>query len=107
MLTTLLRELTAVPWQRPHTVPSGTVRSTWRTAIGKAPLQRLLREVLDAVIAEQRDPAEYRDPDLPRVEMGGGLRLGAIGGTVTRMPDTATNRAVFGTAGAPGARGRR
>ena len=31
--------------------------------------------------------------------MGGGLRLGAIDGTVTRMPDTATNRAAFGTAG--------
>ena len=31
--------------------------------------------------------------------MGGGLRLGAIDGTVTRMPDTAANRAAFGTAG--------
>ena len=36
---------------------------------------------------------------LPRVEVGGGLRLGAIDGTVTRMPDTAANRAAFGTAG--------
>jgi hypothetical protein len=33
------------------------------------------------------------------VEVGGGLRLGAIDGTVTRMPDTAANRAAFGTAG--------
>ncbi|GAC1496556.1 MAG: hypothetical protein NVS2B11_18270 [Acetobacteraceae bacterium] len=32
--------------------------------------------------------------------MGGGLRLGAIDGTVTRMPDTAANRAAFGSAGA-------
>ena len=31
---------------------------------------------------------------------GGGLRLGAIDGTVTRMPDTRANRAAFGTAGA-------
>ena len=67
--------------------------STWRTAIGEAPLQQLQREMLDAVIAEHRDPA------LPRVEVGGGLRLGAIDGTVTRMPDTAVNRAAFGTAG--------
>jgi hypothetical protein len=34
------------------------------------------------------------------VEVGGGLRLGAIDGTVTRMPDTRANRAAFGTAGA-------
>ena len=33
------------------------------------------------------------------VEVGGGLRLGAIDGTVTRMPDTKANRAAFGTAG--------
>ena len=94
VLTTLLGELTAVPWQRPHAVPSGTVLSTWRTAIGEAPLQQLQRELLAAVVTEHLDPA------LPRVEVGGGLRLGAIDGTVTRMPDTAANRAAFGTAGA-------
>ena len=93
VLTTLLGELTAVPWQRPHAVPSGTVLSTWRTAIGEAPLQQLQRELLAAVVTEHRDPAR------PRVEVGGGLRLGAIDGTVTRMPDTAANRAAFGTAG--------
>jgi Transposase DDE domain len=94
VLTTLLGELTAVPWRRAHAVPSGTVLSTWRAAIGQAPLQQLQRELLAAVVAEHRDPA------LPRVEVGGGLRLGAIDGTVTRMPDTAANRAQFGTAGA-------
>ena len=94
VLTTLLGELTEVPWRRAHAVPSGTVLSTWRAAIGEAPLQQLQREVLAAVGAEHRDPA------LPRVDVGGGLRLGAIDGTVTRMPDTAPNRAAFGTAGA-------
>ena len=93
VLTTLLGELTAVPWQRPHAIPSGTVLSSWRAAIGEAPLQQLQRQLLAAVTAEHRDPA------LPRVEVGGGLRLGAIDGTVTRMPDTKANRAVFGTAG--------
>ena len=93
VLTTLLGELIEVPWQRPHAVPSPTVLSTWRAAIGEAPLQQLQRELLAAVGAEHRDPA------LPRVEVGGGLRLGAIDGTVTRMPDTAANRAAFGTAG--------
>ena len=70
VLTTLLGELTAVPWRRAHAVPSGTVLSTWRAAIGEAPLQQLQRELLAAVGAEHRDPA------LPRVEVGGGLRLG-------------------------------
>ena len=94
VLTTLLGELVEVPWQRAHTVPSGTVLSTWRTAIGPAPLQELQRELLAAVVAE------YRPDGLFAVEVGGGLRLGSIDGTVTRMPDTAANRAVFGTAGA-------
>ena len=79
--------------------------STWRTAIGEAPLQQLQRELLAAVVAEHRDDAEHRagpehrDDAAARVEVGGGLRLGAIDGTVTRMPDTAVNRAAFGTAG--------
>ena len=93
VLTTLLGELPEVPWRRPHTVPLGTVPLSWRTAIGEAPLQQLQRELLAAVGTQHRDPA------LPRVEVGGGLRLGAIDGTVTRMPDTAANRAAFGTAG--------
>jgi hypothetical protein len=93
VLTTLLGELSAVPWRRAHTVPSGTVLSTWRAAIGEAPLQQLRRELLAAV------GAEHRADGLPTVEVGGGLRLGAIDGTVTRMPDTAANRACFGTAG--------
>jgi hypothetical protein len=94
VLSTLLGELTAVPWQRAHAVPSGTVLASWRAAIGEAPLLQLQRELLAAVTAEHRDPA------LPRVEVGDGLRLGAIDGTVTRMPDTRANRAAFGTAGA-------
>jgi len=93
VLSTLLGGLLEVPWRRPHAVPSGTVLSTWRAAIGEAPLLQLQRELLAAV------GAEHRDPDLPRVEVGGGLRLGAIDGTVTRMPDTTANRAAFGTAG--------
>ena len=54
VLTTLLGELTAVPWQRPHAVPSPTVLSTWRTAIGEAPLQQLQRELLAAVAPRRR-----------------------------------------------------
>src|SRR3954453_21734815 len=52
VLSMLLGELTAVPWPPPHRVPPGTVLSTWRTAIGEAPLQQLHRELLAAVVTE-------------------------------------------------------
>jgi Transposase DDE domain len=93
VLTTLLGDLCMVPWRRPHVVPSARVLSTWRAAIGPQPLQQLQQEVLAATVAEHRDPA------LPAIEVGGGLRLGAIDGTVTRVPDTKANRAAFGSTG--------
>ena len=43
--------------------------------------------------ARGKDKSTLRSDGLPTVEVGGGLRLGAIDGTVTRMPDTAANRA--------------
>jgi hypothetical protein len=95
VMATLLGDLLGVPWKRPHTVPSGTVLSTWRTAIGPAPMLQLQRLVLQAAVAGHRD--------LPAgIEAGGGLRVGAIDGTVTRMSDTKANRAGFGTAGKAG-----
>jgi hypothetical protein len=94
VLSTLWGELVEVPWRRPHAVPSPTVLSSWRAAIGETPLRQLQRELSAAVVAE------HRDDGLVAVEVGGGLRLGAIDGSVTRMPDTADNRAAFGTAGA-------
>jgi Transposase DDE domain len=93
VVTTLLGELVGVPWRRRHAVPSSTVLSRWRAAIGPEPLQQLQEAVLAAVTAEHRDPA------LPAIEVGGGLRLGAIDGTLTRMPDTKPNRAAFGSTG--------
>ena len=95
VLSTLLGDLVAVPWRRAHTVPSGTVFSTWRTAIGPAPLRELQRLALGAVVAEHRAAGPAAG-----AEVGGGLRLGALDGSVTRMPDTKANRGEFGTAGA-------
>jgi hypothetical protein len=96
VLTTLLGDLVAVPWRRAHTVPSGTVLSTWRTAIGPAPVRELQRLVLGAVVAEHRAAGPAAG-----AEVGGGLRLGAVDGSVTRMPDTKANREEFGTPGRP------
>ena len=93
VLRTLLGDLLILPWTRARVAPSSKVLSTWRAAIGAGPMQELRRLVLAASVAEHRG-AE------PGIEVGGRLRLGAIDGSVTRMPDTPGNRAQFGTAGA-------
>src|SRR5664280_75146 len=49
VMGTLLGDLLAVPWRREHAVPSGTVLSRWRTAIGPAPLQQLKQQWLATV----------------------------------------------------------
>jgi hypothetical protein len=74
VFTTLLGDLTMVPWRRRHAVPSATVLSSWRAAIGPEPLQQLQEVVLAATAAE------HRDPTLPAIEVGSRLRLGAIDG---------------------------
>jgi hypothetical protein len=115
VMTTLLGNLSEVPWRRAHTVPSGTVLSTWRLSISAVPLQQLQRELLAAVDTELRDNDDGGQGDNAGgqgdnaggqgdnvgvwVDVGGGLRLGAIDGTVTRMPDTQANRDAFGSAG--------
>ena len=98
VMATLLGDLLAVPWRRAHTVASGTVLSSWRTAIGPAPLRQLERQWLAAVTVAGAD-----HPDRPAgIDVGGGLRVGSIDGTVTRLPDTKANRRHYGTAGTAG-----
>ena len=41
VLAALLGDLALVPWQRPYQVPTATVASTWRDAVGPGPLQEL------------------------------------------------------------------
>jgi len=92
VMTALLGDLATLPWQRPYAVPSPRVLSTWRAAIGAEPLERLQQMVLAAA------HAEHEVHDLRAVHVGG-LRVEAIDGSVTRMPDTADNRAAFGSVG--------
>jgi len=54
VLTALLGDLTEVPWQRAHAVPSATAFAQWRAAIGAGPLQQLQKLVLAAAVAEHR-----------------------------------------------------
>src|ERR1019366_2242921 len=41
VMEALVGDLALVPWQRPYRVPTATVASTWREAIGPGPLQQL------------------------------------------------------------------
>jgi hypothetical protein len=96
VMATLLGDLVLVPWQRPYQVPTGKVLSTWRTAVGPAPLAGLQARLLAAA------GAEHRDHDYRAVRVGDSgheLRLGSIDGSVTRVPDTPANREAFGSTG--------
>jgi hypothetical protein len=95
-MAALAGDLVLVPWQHPYQVPTAKVLSTWRTAVGPAPLAGLQARLLTAVGAEHRDH-DYRAVFVG--EPGHELRLGSIDGSVTRVPDTPANRAAFGSTG--------
>jgi hypothetical protein len=44
----------AVPWQRPYALPTATVVSAWREAIGPEPLERLRDMLLAAIDTEHQ-----------------------------------------------------
>ena len=96
VMAAVLGDLVLVPWQRPYQVPTGKVLSTWRTALGPAPLAGLQARLLAAVGAEHRDH-DYRAVHVG--DSGHELRLGSIDGSVTRVPDTPANREAFGSTG--------
>jgi hypothetical protein len=92
VMAALIGDLAAVPWQRPYALPTATVASTWREAVGPGPLEEL-RDLLLAAV-----DAEHRDHDYRAVTIGD-LDAHAIDGSLTRVPDTPANRAAFGSAG--------
>lgn len=96
ILAALLGDLVLVPWHRPFQVPCPKVMSTWRAALGPAPLTGLRDRVLAAAGAEHRDH-DYRAVHVG--EPGHELRLGSIDGSLTRVPDTPANREAFGSTG--------
>jgi len=95
ILAALFGDLPLVPWHVRFQVPTATVFSAWREAAGPAPLEQLRDMVLAAA------DAEHRDHDYRVIEVGD-LELGAIDGSVTRMPDTPANRAAYQSAAGTG-----
>jgi hypothetical protein len=92
VMAALIGDLAAVPWQRRYALPTATVVSTWREALGPGPLEEL-RDLLLAAI-----DAEHRDHDYRAVTVGD-LNAHSIDGSLTRVPDTPANREAFGSAG--------
>ena len=92
VMAALLGDLAGVPWQRRYALPTATVASAWREAIGPEPLERL-RDMLLAAI-----DAEHRNHDYRAVTVGD-LDAHSIDGSLTRVPDTPANREAFGSAG--------
>jgi len=92
VMQALLGDLALVPWQRRYRVPTATVASTWREAVGPGPLQRLRDRLLAGI------DAEHRQHDYRAVTVGD-LDACSIDGSLTRAPDTPANREAFGSAG--------
>jgi hypothetical protein len=92
VMAALLGDLPLVPWHKEYTPPTATVLSTWRAAVGPAPLEKLKDLVLAAVDAEH----QARDEWLAKV---GDLDAYCIDGSLDRVPDSPANRAAFGSTG--------
>ena len=92
VMEALVGDLALVPWQRPYRVPTATVASTWREAIGPGPLQQLRDALLSGI------DAEHREHDW-RAVTAGDLDTCSIDGSLTRVPDSGANREAFGSAG--------
>ena len=54
VMSALLGDLVLVPWQRPYQAPTAKVLSTWRAALGPAPLAGLQARLLAAVSPDAR-----------------------------------------------------
>ena len=92
VMAALIGDLAAVPWQRPYALPTATVASAWRDALGPGPLEELRDLVLGGVDAGHR-ACDYRAVQV------GDLDVCSIDGSLTRVPDTPANRQALGSAG--------
>jgi hypothetical protein len=95
VITALAGDLAMVPWARPWRPASERACLDWRNALGPEPLEELQAIVLRASHREH-DDRDWRAVMVGREEP---LRAGSLDGTLIRVPDTAANRAMYGSAG--------
>jgi hypothetical protein len=96
---TLAGDLALVPWARPWRPASARAAGDWRNALGPVPLEELRDLVLGSAWREHQ---ERGCPGAVTVGRNRPLRAGSLDGTLTRVPDTPANRALFGTVGTSG-----
>jgi hypothetical protein len=92
VMAALVGDLAGVPWQRPYALPTATVASAWRKAVGPEPLEQV-RDMLLAAVGAGHQAGDYRAVTV------GDLDTCSIDGSLTRVPDTPANRQAFGSAG--------
>ena len=83
--------LPGLPWVRAWQVPSSTVITTWRRLLGVDAMKAIFDRVAGHIVAATAPGALWH-----------GLRVCALDGCQTRLPDTVENRAAFGSSGTTG-----
>jgi hypothetical protein len=95
VITALAGDLALVAWARPWRPASERACLDWRNALGPEPLEELQAIVLRASWQEHQD----RDWRAVMVGREKPLKAGSLDGTLIRVPDTAANRAMYGSVG--------
>jgi hypothetical protein len=95
VITALAGDLAMVPWARPWRPAPERACLDWRNALGPEPLEELQAIVLRASHREHED-RDWRAVMVGREEP---LRAGSLDGTLIRVPDTAADRAMYGSVG--------
>jgi hypothetical protein len=92
VIVALAGDLAVVPWERRWVPASPRALGDWRAALGPEPLEELRDVVLRA------SHAEHEERDWRAIVIGR-LKVSSADGTLIRVPDTAANRAAFGSTG--------
>jgi hypothetical protein len=96
VIAALAGDLALVPWARPWRPASARAAGDWRNALGPVPLEELRDLVLGSSWREHQGQG---CPGAVTTGKTRPLKAGSLDGTLLRVPDTAANRAFFGTVG--------
>jgi hypothetical protein len=84
----LVGVLPRLPWSHAWQLPESTVVTAWRRRLGVAPMKALFARVAGHIVAATEPGARWH-----------GLRVCTLDGCQVKVPDSAENRAVFGSSG--------
>jgi hypothetical protein len=95
VIAALAGDLALLPWSKRWRAASERACLDWRRALGPAPLENLQDTVLAAAAGEHAE----RDCQSLMTGRGRPLAVHSADGSLLRVPDTAANRAAFGSVG--------